>query len=443
MSTQVRDVSSPELFLADFPEDGVPLVRIEGDKASRLPREAWVTETTHRDGQQGGIPFTTDQAVRAFELIDRASGGGRAIRQAEFFVYARSDKEAFLRCQALYREGRARVEPTTWVRASTNDVKLLRDLGVRETGLLASASDYHTFFKFKPGGRARAAAAYLDAVRLALDAGIRPRVHLEDATRAPLDFLLPFARAVEEAAEPYGPSLAPRFRICDTLGVGLPFEEAPLPRSIPRLVRAVIERAGVPGERLEIHPHNDTGLVVANALAAVLAGCAAVNGCLLGKGERTGNAPLEVVLFHLMGLYPDLSPELSAVNELVRFYEEIGEPVAPKHPLFGRDAHLTRAGIHADALRKDRRTYTFCDTERVLGRPLEVLLTKESGLGGLAFLILQKTGRDVPKDDERLRATWAALEGSFQGGRTVAYGWEELRSSVFPRTFPDLALQRA
>jgi 2-phosphinomethylmalic acid synthase len=422
---------TPELFLDEFPEAGVPRVRFE---RGRVPKEVWVTETTHRDGQQGGIPFTTEQAVRAYELIDRVSGPGRAIRQAEFFVYAKSDRDAFLRCLELWRSGKARVEPTTWIRASAPDVKLLRELGVRETGLLASASDYHTFFKFKPGGRARAAQTYLDAVRLALDSGIRPRVHLEDATRAPFEgFMLPFVRAVEELARPYGEALRPRFRLCDTLGIGLPFEDAPLPRSIPRLVRAVIEQAGVEGERLEIHPHNDTGLVVANALAAVRAGCAAVNGCLLGKGERTGNAPLEVVLFHLMGL-SNVAPDLAAVNELVHFYETLGEPVAPKHPLFGRDAHLTRAGIHADALKKDRRTYTFCDTEAVLGRPLEVLLTKESGLGGLAFLVLQRTGRSLEKDDPRLRATWSALEGEFAGGRTVAYGWEELSSR-----FPELA----
>jgi 2-phosphinomethylmalic acid synthase len=414
--------AGPELFLDVFPEDGVPGI----PPSKHLPKEAWVTETTHRDGQQGGIPFTTAEAVRAYELMDRIGNG--AIRQAEFFVYARSDRDAFLRCQELFRAGRTRIEPTTWIRAAAADVKLIRELGVRETGLLASASDYHTFFKFKPGGRAQAAKVYLDAVKLALDAGIRPRVHLEDATRAPWEgFMLPFIRAVEEAALPYGPSLAPRFRLCDTLGIGLPFESAPLPRSIPRLVRAVIEEAAIPGERLEIHPHNDTGLVVANALAAVLAGCASVNGCLLGKGERTGNAPLETVLFHLMGLYPEAArPDLTAVNALASFYEALGEPLPAKYPLFGRDAHLTRAGIHADALKKDRRTYTFCDTEKVLGRSLDVLLTKESGLGGLAFLVERRTGHPVAKDDPRLRAVWSSLEGEFAAGRTVAYGWDEL-----------------
>jgi 2-phosphinomethylmalic acid synthase len=439
MISEIPDVEAPELFLDDFPEEGVPRIRLSPEARARLPKEVWVTETTHRDGQQGGVPFSTEDAVRAYELLDRVSGPGRAIRQAEFFVYASSDREAFSRCRDLYRAGKTRVEPTTWIRASAADVKLLRDLGVGETGLLASASDYHTFFKFKPGGRSRAASAYLDAVKLALDGGIRPRVHLEDATRAPWEgFLLPFVSAVEELARPYGDSLRPKYRLCDTLGIGLPFEEAPLPRSIPRLVRAAIVEAGIEGERLEIHPHNDTGLVVANALAAVFAGCAAVNGCLLGKGERTGNAPLEIVLFQLMGLYPTLAPDLRVVNELVRFYEELGEPIARKHPLFGRDAHLTRAGIHADALKKDRRTYTFCDTESVLGRALEVLVTKESGLGGLALLLEQRTGRSVAKDDPRLRAAWATLEAEFARGRTVAYGWDELARDVLPATFPGL-----
>ncbi|MFX6153047.1 hypothetical protein ABTF40_19290, partial [Acinetobacter baumannii] len=83
------------------------------------------------------------------------------------------------------------------------------------TGMLASASDYHTFHKFKPGGRNQAARAYLEAVQMALDAGIRPRLHLEDATRAPLEFMLPLVENALELAEPYG--LRPKFRVCDTM----------------------------------------------------------------------------------------------------------------------------------------------------------------------------------------------------------------------------------
>ena len=123
------------------------------------------------------------------------TGASGAIRQAEFFVYRPADRRMLEAAIERYAGG-APVEPTTWIRASRKDAELVGDLGVRETGMLASASDYHTFHKFRPGGRRQAAGVYLDAVRAVLDAGLRPRLHLEDATRAPEEFVLPFAEAV-------------------------------------------------------------------------------------------------------------------------------------------------------------------------------------------------------------------------------------------------------
>ncbi|MFN8420293.1 MAG: hypothetical protein U0528_13785 [Anaerolineae bacterium] len=116
-----------------------------------------------------------------------------------------------------YRSG-APIEPTTWIRASAKDVQLIRSLGVRETGMLASASDYHTFHKFKPGGRNQAAQTYLEAVQITLESGIRPRLHLEDTTRAPMEFMQPFIEAVQEMAASYGADLRPKFPRCDTMG---------------------------------------------------------------------------------------------------------------------------------------------------------------------------------------------------------------------------------
>src|SRR5213596_1698439 len=198
--------------------------------------------------------------------------------------------------------------------------------------MLASASDYHTFHKFTPGGRRNAAVNYLDAVRAVLDAGLRPRLHLEDATRAPEEFVLPFVDAVRELADAHPDVESPKFRICDTMGLGLPYEDVAWPRSVPRLVRRLRE-AGVAPEQLEFHPHNDTHLVVANCLAALQAGCAVVNGTLLGKGERTGNAPLEAVLLHAagMGCLPAL-PDFHVLGRLADLYEEVGEPVPAKYP---------------------------------------------------------------------------------------------------------------
>lgn len=421
----IADPAAPDLVPAAFPPDGFPRY----DWTARppdLPAAAWCTETTHRDGQQGGLPLTVADGVRIYDLMCDFTGASGAVRQAEFFVY-RADDRAMLEAALERRAGGAPVEPTTWIRASRRDAELVRGLGVRESGMLASASDYHTFHKFRPGGRRAAAEAYLDAVRAVLDAGLRPRLHLEDATRAPEEFVLPFAEAVLAACGPFGDELRPKFRVCDTMGLGLPTEAVAAPRSVPRWIRR-LRALGVAGEDLEFHPHNDTHLVVANCLAAIEAGCAVVNGTLLGKGERTGNAPLEGVLLHAigMGLMGPPLPDFRALNELAELYAGLGVPLAPAYPLFGRDAHRTRAGIHADGLNKFWPMYAPFDVPQLLGRPLEVSLTKESGLAGLVFLIRQRTGRELPKDHPELLRAHAALTAQFDAGRQTAVEWEEV-----------------
>jgi 2-phosphinomethylmalic acid synthase len=310
-------------------------------------------------------------------------------------------------------------------------VELIRSLGIRETGMLASASDYHTFHKFKPGGRNQATQTYLEAVRVTLDAGIRPRLHLEDATRAPMDFMQPFIEAVQRLAEPYGTAQRPKFRICDTMGLGLPYEDVALPRSIPRIFQA-LHRMGLEPADVEFHPHNDTGLVVANCLAAIREGCAVINGTLLGKGERTGNAPLEMILLHLigMGYFKANAPDFTALNELVDRYAEMGEAIPPKYPLYGRDAHRTRAGVHADGLNKFWWMYAPFNVPALLGRPLEVSLTKDSGLAGLIFLIRQHLGLDLAKDDPALQRIQAWVSAEFDNGRQTSIEWEELMPIV-------------
>jgi 2-phosphinomethylmalic acid synthase len=416
---------APEYFLDSFPRDKFPQYVWEKPPAT-LPVDVWTTETTHRDGQQGGLPLTAEQSLRIYDILCRFTGRSGAVRQAEFFVYRPSDRAALEGALERYRGG-APIEPTTWIRATAKDVELIRSLGIRETGMLASASDYHTFHKFKPGGRNQAAQTYLEAVRLTLDAGIRPRLHLEDATRAPMDFMQPFIEAVQRLAEPYGTAQRPKFRICDTMGLGLPYEDVALPRSIPRIFQT-LRRLGLEPADLEFHPHNDTGLVVANCLAAIREGCAVINGTMLGKGERTGNAPLEMILLHLigMGYFKESAPDFTALNELVDLYAEMGEAIPPKYPLYGRDAHRTRAGIHADGLNKFWWMYAPFNVPDLLGRPLEVSLTKDSGLAGLIFLVRQHLGLDLAKDDPALQRIQAWVSAEFDNGRQTGIEWEEL-----------------
>lgn len=420
----IPEPQSPEYFPESFPRDNFPQYVWADKRPSTLPHDVWTTETTHRDGQQGGLPLTAEQSLAIYDILCRFTGSSGAIRQAEFFVYRPSDRAALEGALARYQGG-APIEPTTWIRATTKDVELIKALGVRETGMLASASDYHTFHKFKPGGRNQAAQIYLDAVRTTVDAGIRPRLHLEDATRAPMDFMQPFIEAVQEICAPSG--LKPKFRICDTMGLGLPDADVALPRSIPRIFRT-LRGMGLAAEELEFHPHNDTWLVVANCLAAVREGCAAINGTVLGKGERTGNAPLEGVLLHLigMGYFGENQPDFRALNDLADLYERMGEGVPNKYPLYGRDAHRTRAGVHADGLNKFWWMYAPFNVPELLGRPLEVSLTKDSGIAGLIFLIRQHIGVELPKDDPGLQALYAWVTSEFDQGRQTSIEWEEI-----------------
>lgn len=425
----IPEPEQPEYFLESFPRDAFPAYAWT-ERPANLPIEAWTTETTHRDGQQGGLPLSTEQSLKIYDILCRFTGNSGAIRQAEFFVYRPTDRAALEGVLERYHGG-APIEPTTWIRATARDVALIGSLGVRETGMLASASDYHTFHKFKPGGRNQAANTYLEAVKMTLDAGIRPRLHLEDATRAPMDFMRPFIEAVLEISSSYGPELRPKFRICDTMGLGLPYEDVALPRSIPRLFQ-VMRAIGLQPADLEFHPHNDTWLVVANCLAAIRAGCSVVNGTMLGKGERSGNAPLEGVLLHLLGMgyFREQQPDFTILNDLVDLYAAMGEPIPPKYPLYGRDAHRTRAGVHADGLNKFWWMYAPFNVPQLLGRPLEVSLTKESGLAGLIFVIRQRKGLELAKDDPRLLKVNEWLLGEFDNGRQTSIEWEELEPVV-------------
>src|SRR5579859_8239574 len=135
----IPEPHEPEYFLQSFPRDAFPVYEWV-ERPTTLPVEAWTTETTHRDGQQGGLPLTVEQSLTIYDILCRFTGDSGAIRQAEFFAYRPSDRAALEGALERYRGG-APIEPPTWIRATAKDVQLIRSLGVRETGMLASASD--------------------------------------------------------------------------------------------------------------------------------------------------------------------------------------------------------------------------------------------------------------------------------------------------------------
>lgn len=420
------DRVEPNLFREDFPYDRVPPMRFERTAVPMArPPAIWITDTTFRDGQQARAPYTVAQIVDLYDLL--AQLGGPLIRQTELFPYTDLDREAIKACRT-----RPGPEVTTWMRASAEDLQLVHATGVRETGILASASDYHIYLKMKRTRR-QAADDYARVVQAVVDAGIRPRVHLEDLTRADLDgFVAPLVEALQDIGRRSGVPV--KFRLCDTMGFGLPWPEAALPRGVPRLVQFFTRTLGVLPEQLEWHGHNDFHRAEVNTVAAWLYGCAAANGSIFGFGERTGNPPLEALVIDYLGLTgSDDGIDTTAITRAaVYFRDKLGTPVPANYPFAGAGFNVTSAGVHADGLLKNEEIYNIFDTTRLLDRPLGITVNDRSGLAGVAYWVntsLGGKGRDpIAKDDPRIVAIHDEVQRQYAAGRTTGFSPDEMQT---------------
>ncbi|MBQ3528313.1 MAG: 2-isopropylmalate synthase [Clostridia bacterium] len=429
----LQERETPYLYRQLYSYDEVPRVSFNHRHVPiNMPREIWITDTTFRDGQQAGAPFTVQQIVDLYKLMNRLGGPKGIIRQSEFFVYSEKDREAVKRCMDL---GFEFPEITSWIRASTEDFKLVKSLGIKETGVLVSCSDYHIYNKM---GLTRKAAMdkYIGVVREVLEMGIRPRCHFEDITRADFyGFVLPFAEALRELGVEYG--IPVKIRACDTMGYGVTYQGAALPRSVPGIIYGLNHYAGIDSSMLEWHGHNDFYKVVTNASTAWLYGASSVNCSLLGIGERTGNCPLEAMCMEYASLKGTRDGmDLSVITEIGRYFEnEMGYVIPPRTPFVGRDFNVTRAGIHADGLLKDPEIYNIFNTEAILGRPASVAVDAHSGLAGVAYWVntrLSEKGckKKFTKRSEEIVKIKELVDREYADGRCTSLSDGELSAFV-------------
>lgn len=424
----LQDVKDPVLYRDMYSYEEVPKVAFNHRRVPMsMPEDIWITDTSFRDGQQSVNPYTPEQIEHLFKLMSRLGGPYGLIRQTEFFIYSKRDLEAIERCMAL---GLRFPEITTWIRANREDFKRVRELGIRETGMLVSCSDYHIFKKLKMT-RTQAMEQYLAAVKDAFDAGVMPRCHLEDITRADFyGFVVPFVNALMELSEEA--NIPVRIRACDTMGYGVPYTEVALPRSVPGIIYGLQHYSGVESAYLEWHGHNDFYKAVSNAATAWLYGASGVNCSLLGIGERTGNVPLEAMVFEYASLRGSLDGmDTTAITEIAEYFEhEMGYIIPPMTPFVGRSFNVTRAGIHADGMMKDEEIYNIFNTEKLLSRPAAVAVSATSGLAGIAcwlnrFYHLRgddKVGKNAPL----VAALKAWVDAQYAAGRTTSISDEEL-----------------
>ena len=428
MKKTLKNISEPNLFREIFSYDKIPAFPLNGETVPvDLPQQFWITDTTFRDGQQARPPYTVEQIVKIFRFLHRIGGKHGLIRQSEFFLYGEQDRKAVEACREL---GFDFPQITAWIRAVKKDFELVKQMGLSETGILTSCSDYHIFLKLRKTRR-QALDSYKEIVEAALENGIVPRCHLEDVTRADLDgFVIPMINELMELSA--DSPLKIKIRLCDTMGYGLPYPNVPPPRGVPAILHKILTETDIKSEQLEWHGHNDFHKVLANAVCAWLYGCSAVNGTLLGFGERTGNPPIEGLVFEWMSLTGvNDGLDTAAITEMADFFRhEIGFNIPSNYPFAGADFNTTRAGIHADGLAKNEEIYNIFDTGKFLNRPCKVAVTNTSGLAGIAYWVQENIpgAGSIRKDHPGIAAMRDWIEDEYSKGRTTSISDKEMHS---------------
>ena len=424
----LQDVAEPNLQRDVYSYGTIPKVAFNHRRVPMsMPEEIWITDTSLRDGQQSVEPYSVDQIVNIYKLLSKLGGPYGIIRQTEFFIYSKKDREAIEKCMALDLKF---PEITSWIRATKEDFQLVHDLGIKETGILVSCSDYHIFKKMKMT-RKQAMDYYLATVKEAFNAGVIPRCHLEDITRADFyGFVVPFVNELQRLSREAGVPV--KIRACDTMGYGVSYPGAALPRSVPGIVYGLHHYAQVPSSQLEWHGHNDFHKVLVNGVTAWLYGCSGVNTSLFGIGERTGNTPLEAMVFEYAQLRGSLNGmDTTVITELAEYYEkEIGYHIPERTPFVGKNFNVTRAGIHADGLLKNEEIYNIFDTDKFLNRPVLCAVSNTSGLAGIAHWINTyyklKEEQHVDKNSELVHEIKKWVDAQYADGRVTVLTDEEL-----------------
>ena len=356
----------------------------------------YLFDTTLRDGQQTpGIDFSLEDKIAITTLLDNfgidyVEGGypGANPTDTAFFSKKRTANAAFVAFGMTKRAG---------VSAS-NDPGLAALIQSKADAvcLVAKSWDYHVKVALNSTNE-----EHLTSIRESVSAVVASGKealldceHFFDGYKANPDYATACVKTAYEAGARW-------VVLCDTNGGTQPGEVA-------EIVGTLIA-AGIPGDRLGMHAHNDTGQAVANSLAAIDAGVRHVQGTLNGIGERCGNANLITLIPTLAlkpyfadrfetGLSADKLREITALSHA--FDEMLNRSPGMQSPYVGASAFATKAGIHASAILKDPRTYEHVTPESV-GNYRKVMVSDQGGKSNFVDALARR-GIEVSKSDPRL-----------------------------------------
>ncbi|MDO9709882.1 homocitrate synthase/isopropylmalate synthase family protein [Paracraurococcus lichenis] len=355
--------------------------------AEAAPRLIRLNDSTLRDGEQApGVSFTRAEKLAIAHALDEAGideieAGTPAMGEAEIEVIAEIGRVA------------RRATVIAWGRMKEEDVAAARRTGLRHVSLSVPMSARQMRAKGY-AGPADVLSRIARILPLAQDAGLHVMVGGEDSSRAEPETILRVLEAVEAAG-------GSKFRFADTLGVLEPFGT----RDLFRRMRAAT------GLDLEFHGHDDLGLATANTLAAVAGGATHASVCVLGLGERAGNAPLEQVAVALArtGRHRSRAEFSRLCGLAVIVAAAAGRAVPESQPIVGEAAFSHESGIHVSGLLRDPGTYEALDPA-LFGRARRIVLGKHSGLAAVLHAL----------EDLGLEADAAAAQDLLQAVRALA-----------------------
>ncbi|XHH08892.1 MAG: LeuA family protein [Candidatus Bathyarchaeia archaeon] len=385
-------------------------------KMPPLKTDPIIDDTTLRDGaQMAGVAFKPEDAAKTAQFLCEVGA-----ERIELFHYQQPDKEAARQIMNLKLDCRL----SAWCRAVKADVDSAIDLGFQEVGISHPVSFLHMQAKWPNKTPKELLANVVDVVEYAAKThGLRTFVHGEDGTRADWEFEKRFVNAVADAG-------AECYRVCDTVGVGLPDAAAPLPFGIPQKIKFLKKETCI--KTLGIHMHDDFGNAVGNSLAAVQSASGLwdklyINTTFLGIGERAGNAETEKMLLNLYLHYGfrKFEGKTEKLTQAADFISKaVGVEVPSNKAIVGKHGFMHESGIHTYAVLSNPWTYEPYPPELV-GNKRHLSVGKQSGKTMIKHKIFELTGTDPAK--ETVAAVHGKIKNIYATGRSTSINDEEFK----------------
>ena len=395
----------------------------------------YLYDTILRDGSQmEGITFSLEDKIAIAHRLDEIGvhyieGGFPGSNEKDRLFFEEIAKTPLKHAKVVAFGGTRRVGVD--VRDDPN-IRSIEDAATEVVTLVGKASAYQVRVALETSNEENLA-MIADSVAHFKAAGREvgfDAEHFFDGYREDPDYALQVLRTAARAG-------ADVLILCDTNGGAV----------TPRLVQAIeAVRQTLPDVDLGIHVHDDTGLAVANSLAAVDAGVVQVQGCFNGYGERCGNANLATVIADLqlkMGIAVVSEEQLLRLTETCRYVAELANlPLNPQAPYVGASAFAHKAGYHVAAIVKDEDTYQHT-RPAVIGNDRRVLVSELSGQRNIAEK-LRERGLDFPLTAEETRALLDRVKTMESRGyqyESAEASFELLAHRIRPGYVPPFALE--